>query len=88
MVKVTLKVDGMMCGMCEAHINDAIRNHFTVNRVSSSHKKGETVIYAVDPPDLDQLTSVLSEIGYTLKSVSCEPAAERSGFLGLFRKNK
>ena len=48
MVKITLKIDGMMCGMCEAHINDAIRSHFTVQRVSSSHKKGETIIYAAD----------------------------------------
>ena len=88
MVKVTLKIDGMMCGMCEAHINDAIRSHFTVQRVSSSHRKGETVIYAADPPDLNQLASVLSETRYTLRSVSCEPAAERPVFFGLFRKNK
>ena len=88
MVKITLKIDGMMCGMCEAHINAAIRSHFTVQRVSSSHKKGETIIYAADPLDLDRLASVLSETGYTLKSVSCEPAAERTGFLGLFRKKK
>lgn len=88
MVKVTLKIDGMMCGMCEAHINDAIRSHFTVQRVSSSFKKGETVIYAADPPDQNLLASVLSETGYTLRSVSCEPAAERSVLFGLFRKNK
>ena len=25
MVKITMKIDGMMCGMCESHINDAIR---------------------------------------------------------------
>ena len=25
MTKTTLKIDGMMCGMCEAHVNDAIR---------------------------------------------------------------
>ena len=24
MVKTTLKIDGMMCGMCESHVNDAI----------------------------------------------------------------
>ncbi len=28
MVKTTLKIDGMMCGMCESHVNDAIRNAF------------------------------------------------------------
>ena len=25
MFKTTIKVDGMMCGMCEAHVSDAIR---------------------------------------------------------------
>ena len=25
MLKVTLKIDGMMCGMCEAHVNDVVR---------------------------------------------------------------
>ena len=25
MIKTTLKIDGMMCGMCEAHIKDTIR---------------------------------------------------------------
>ena len=25
MLKITVGVDGMMCGMCENHINDAIR---------------------------------------------------------------
>ena len=30
MVKTTLKIDGMMCGMCESHVNDAIRNAFPV----------------------------------------------------------
>ena len=24
MVKMTLDVDGMACGMCEAHVNDAV----------------------------------------------------------------
>ncbi len=37
-------IDGMMCGMCESHINDAVRNNFKVKKVSSSHGKGRTVI--------------------------------------------
>ena len=28
MTKTTLKIDGMMCGHCEAHVNDAIRNAY------------------------------------------------------------
>ncbi len=28
MVRITLGIDGMACGMCEAHINEAVRNAF------------------------------------------------------------
>lgn len=44
MTKTTLKIDGMMCGMCESHMNDAIRNAFKVKKVTSSHTAGESVI--------------------------------------------
>lgn len=33
MVKTILKIDGMMCGMCEAHINDCIRRAFDVKKL-------------------------------------------------------
>ena len=42
MLRITCKIDGMMCGMCESHINDAIRKNFDIKKVSSSHTKGET----------------------------------------------
>ena len=42
MVKITLKIDGMSCGMCEAHINDTVRAAFRIKKVDSSHKKGTT----------------------------------------------
>lgn len=28
MLKITLGVDGMMCGMCESHVNDAVCKAF------------------------------------------------------------
>ena len=46
MEKITVGVDGMMCGHCEAHVNDAVRNALKVKKVSSSHAKKETVIIA------------------------------------------
>lgn len=44
MIQTTVKVSGMACSMCEAHVNDTIRRAFSVEKVSSSHTKGETVI--------------------------------------------
>ena len=51
MNKITVKIDGMMCGMCESHVNDAIRRAFPVKKVTSSHAKGETVILTEKPID-------------------------------------
>lgn len=44
MKKTVLNIDGMMCGMCESHVNDAIRAAFDVKKVTSSHSKGRTEI--------------------------------------------
>ena len=44
MWKYTVQVSGMMCGMCEAHVNDAVRKACPVKKVRSSHSKGETEI--------------------------------------------
>ena len=44
MVKMIIEVEGMSCGMCESHINDMVRRHFKVKKVSSSHKEGKTEI--------------------------------------------
>ena len=46
MVKITAGIDGMACGMCEAHINEAVRNAFPIKKVTSSHTRKETVILA------------------------------------------
>ena len=42
MWKYTVEVNGMMCGMCEAHVNDAVRKACPVKKVSSSRSKNQT----------------------------------------------
>ena len=51
MIQTTLNIDGMMCGMCESHINDAVRRDFPVKKVTSSHSKGTCVILSEEPLD-------------------------------------
>ena len=65
-----LEIDGMMCGMCESHVNDAIRNNFSVKSVKSSHKTGITQIVSEEPLDEEKLRSVIKETGYELKNIS------------------
>ena len=72
LIKTVLSIDGMMCGMCETHINDAVRNNFKVKNVYSSHKKGETVILSKEAPDEGELRKVIENTGYELKSVVSE----------------
>ena len=55
MIQTTVKVSGMACSMCEAHVNDTIRRAFSVEKVSSSHAKGETVILSKAPLDENAL---------------------------------
>jgi len=84
MIKTTLKIDGMMCGMCESHMNDAVRNAFKVKKVTSSHSKGETVIISDEAIDENKISEVIDKTGYKLLSVSSEPY-EKKGLFS-FRK--
>ena len=69
MIKTTVGIDGMMCGMCESHVNDAIRKSFDIKKVSSSHSKKKTEIISEEAIDEDKLRAVIDETGYTVLSV-------------------
>ena len=84
MLKVTMKIDGMSCGMCEAHINDAIRKVFSVKKVTSSHRKGITELLIQDAVDTQLLKHAVEEFGYKVLDIRCEPD-ERQGF-SLFKR--
>ena len=72
MVRITASVTGMACGMCEAHVNETIRNHFKVKKVTSSHVTATTVIESETPIDAEELKKVIDETGYTCGEVTVE----------------
>lgn len=80
MIRTTVKVDGMMCGMCEAHINDAVRRAFSVKKVASSHRKGETVILSEEAPDPQKLRQVIDAAGYQVLDIASTPCKKTSLF--------
>ncbi len=80
MVKITLKIDGMMCGMCESHVNNAVRSAADVKKVTSSHSKGETVIIAYDDIDESLLKDAVAKDGYKVYSVTKEPYEKKKLF--------
>ena len=85
MLKTTVKISGMACSMCEAHINDTIRSAFPVERVSSSHSKGETVILSKEPLDENALRAAIDATGYTAGEIHAVPY-EKKGLFSFLKK--
>ena len=85
MVKTVLKIDGMMCGMCEAHMNDLIRKNFKVKKVTSSAKDGETVIISDAELDIPWAKKQIKDNGYELVDYTSEPY-EKKGLFHFGRK--
>ena len=73
MIKTTLKIDGMMCGMCESHINDTIRKGFKIKKVTSSHSKGTTEIISEDTLDEAAVKEAIGKTGYKVLEIKAEP---------------
>lgn len=85
MIRTTVKVGGMACGMCESHINDVIRKVFPeAKRVSSSHKKGEAVFLTENPVDPEKLKGAIEETGYHYLGASSETVKKKGLFGGIF----
>ncbi len=84
MVQITVKIEGMACGMCESHVNDAVRRAFSVKKVTSSPKKGEPVILAETNISEEQLRAAIEPTGYRVLSVESRPY-EKKGLFGFGR---
>ncbi len=85
MVQVTVGIDGMMCGMCEAHVGDAIRKQFPeAKKVSASAGKGEARFQlenALPKPMLEhELHAAVDPLGYKILSVQTAEAEKKKGF--------
>ena len=80
MYETKVKIDGMMCGMCESHINDAIRNAFSVKKVSASPSKGEADIISEEPIDEAKLRETITKTGYDFVSMTSKPYEKHALF--------
>lgn len=85
MIKITVGIEGMACGMCEAHVNDAVRQNFSVKKVTSSHTKKQTVIIAENDISEQDLKKAFANTGYEVISVNSVPYEKKGLF---FRKVK
>ena len=56
MIKPTMKIEGMMCGMCEAHVCDAIRKAVpSARKVAASRSKKEASFLTEEAVDAERL---------------------------------
>ncbi len=81
MVKTTLNIEGMMCGMCEAHVCDAIRKAVpSAKKVSASRSKGEASFLTEDEVDAERLKAMIDSTGYACLGVDSAPYEKRGLF--------
>ena len=80
MWRYTVEVSGMMCGMCEAHINDAVRKVFPVKKVTSSRSKKQTVILSETELYTAALADAIRHTGYEVGDIQKEPYKKKGLF--------
>jgi len=90
MKKYILTIDGMMCGMCEAHINDVVRKNANVkiSNLNSNHQKKLTTFVSGEDLDIDKIVDSIKEIGYQVADVKCEDYEKKSLFAKIFPNKK
>ena len=81
MIKTTIRIEGMMCGMCESHICDAIRKGVPdAKKVKASRSKKEAAFLTEDQPDAEMIKSLIDATGYTCLGVESVPYVKRGLF--------
>ena len=83
MNQVTMKVTGMRCGMCEAHICDVVRKLYPGAKAVRASHGNESASFRIDSEiNQAELQSAINDTGYCCESVSIEPFEKR----GLFHR--
>lgn len=65
----TVKINGMMCGHCEAHVKKALEAIAGVSGAEVSHEKGTAVVTLSQDVSNDVLTNAVKEAGYEVVEV-------------------
>ena len=81
MYQTTLKIDGMACSMCEAHVKDVIRKVVPgVKKLSASHGRGEAAFKSETTPDAERLKAAIGETGYRVLDVQTQSVEKKRWF--------
>lgn len=85
MIETTVQVEGMVCGMCESHLNDALRRAFPAKKVSASRSRGHVLLLSEQPLDPEALRRCIDATGYRPGAISTR-SVEKSGLLARLKK--
>ena len=81
-IKTTMKIEGMMCSMCEAHVCDAIRKAVpAAKKVAASRSKKEASFLTEEPVDNESLKAAIDATGYNCLGIESAPY-EKKGLFG------
>ena len=81
MIKTTMKIDGMMCGMCEAHVCDAIRRAVpNAKKVIASRSRKEASFLTPEAVQAEILQAAIDESGYVCLWVESAPYEKKRPF--------
>ncbi len=80
MKEIILKVEGIQCGMCESHVNDAVRKAANVKKVMSSHVEGKTVVVCDESIDAQIVKNAIQKDGYNVSEVVEKPYVKKGLF--------
>ena len=73
MNKITVKIDGMMCTMCEAHICDTIRRAFPdAKKVKASRRRGDARFRLDGAFEEERLKMAIADTGYSVVAIEVE----------------
>lgn len=65
MKKAMVKVRGMACSMCEAHVQQALRNEIEgLRQLKASHRKAEVTFLCESRVAEDKIKKVITALGY------------------------
>ena len=81
MIMTTLKIEGMMCSMCEAHICEAIRKAVPeAKKVKASRKLNEATFMTEGPIDEASIKEAIDQTGYKCLGVESGPYKKKTLF--------
>ena len=74
MYQISMKIEGMACSMCEAHMNETIRKAVPgAKKVAASHVKKKAEFICEEIPDESALKAAIAAMGYEMTDFKAVP---------------